>query len=111
MLAEATRLRNQVHQLLLQVDPDYKSHLPSLTSAAGLRAVESYTLATANVLQSQRAAAIHRLAERLRLALEQAAALEKEVCDLAEKKYQPLTELKGVGLYTAGAVAGILGPL
>ncbi len=35
-LAEATRLRNQVHQLLLHVDPDYRMHLPSLTSAAGV---------------------------------------------------------------------------
>ncbi len=62
-LAEATRLRNQLHQLLLQVDPDYKAHLPSLTSAAGLRAVEHYTIATANVLQCQRAAAIRRLVD------------------------------------------------
>jgi transposase len=39
-LAEATRLRNQIHQLLLQVDPESTVHLPRLTSAAGLRAVE-----------------------------------------------------------------------
>jgi transposase len=62
-MAEATRLRNQLHQVLLQVDPDYKAHLPSLTSAAGLRAVEHYTIATANVLQCQRAAAIRRLVD------------------------------------------------
>lgn len=110
MLAEATRLRNQIHQLLLQLDPEYKSHLPSLTSAAGLRAVEGYIIETTNALQAQRAAAIRRLAERLRLVVEQAAALEKEVSALAEVQYQPLTHLKGVGLYTAGAVAGILGP-
>lgn len=109
-LAEGTRLRNQIHQLLLQVDPDYKAHLPSLTSKAGLRAVEHYTIATTNVLQSQRTAAIRRLAQRLQLVLEQAAALEAEVCALAEAHYQPLTELKGVGLFTAGALAGILGP-
>jgi transposase len=45
-LAEATRLRNQIHQLLLQVDPVYKSRLPSLTSKAGLHAVAHYTLPT-----------------------------------------------------------------
>ena len=109
-LAEATRLRNQLHHLLLQVDPDYKSSLPSLTSAAGMRAVEPYTVATANPLQQQRAAAVRRLGQRLKLALEQAAALEQEICALAEAHYQPLTELKGIGLYTAGALAGILGP-
>ncbi len=54
-LAEATRLRNQLHQLLLQVDPDYKAHLPSLTSKAGMRAVESYALAAGGSLQQHRA--------------------------------------------------------
>ena len=108
--AEATRLRNQVHQLLLQVDPDYQDHLPSLTSKAGVRAVETYTCASPNVLQQQRAAAIRRLAQRLRLVLEQAAQLEREICTLAEQHYRPLTQLTGVQLLTAGALAGILGP-
>ena len=109
-LAEATRLRNQVHQLLLQVDPGYQDHLPSLTSKAGLRAVETYACTSTNVLQQQRAAAIRRLAQRLRLVLEQAARLEAEICTLAERYYLPLTQLKGVQLLTAGALAGILGP-
>src|SRR3712207_413400 len=81
-LAEATRLRNHLHQLLLQVDPDYKAHLPSLTSKAGMRAVESYAVATGSSLHQHRGAAIHRLAQRLRLALEQAAMLEQEICAL-----------------------------
>ena len=42
-LTEATRLRNQGHQLLLQVDPDYRVHFPSLASTAGVRVVETYT--------------------------------------------------------------------
>ena len=109
-LAEATRLRNQLHQLLLQVDPDYKAHLPSLTSKAGMRAVESYALAAGGSLHQHRVAAIHRLVQRLRLALEQAAVLAQEICALAEAHDQPLTLLKGVGLFTAGALAGILGP-
>jgi transposase len=110
MLAEATRLRNQLHQLLLQVDPDYKSHLPSLTSAAGLQAVKTYILVTSLPLQKQRVAAIHRLAQRLELATVQAAELEQEICALAEAHYLLLTHVKGIGLYTAGALAGILGP-
>ncbi len=109
-LAEATRLRNQVHHLLLQVDPEYKAHLPRLTSAAGVRAVVTYACASSNVLLQQRAAAIRRLAQRLELVLEQATALEQEICGLAQAHYQPLTHLKGVHLLTAGALAGILGP-
>src|SRR5919199_4614605 len=38
-LAEATRLRNQLHQLLLQLDPEYKVRLPRLTTAAGVTAL------------------------------------------------------------------------
>ncbi len=110
MLAEATRLRNQIHQLLLQVDPDYKRHLPSLTSAAGLQAVKTYTVVTSLPLQRQRVAAIQRLAQRLELTTEQAGALEQEICAIAAAHYLPLTQVKGVGLYTAGALAGILGP-
>ena len=108
-LAEATRLRNQIHHLLLHVDPAYRSHLPGLTSAAGLRAVATYTCARSNVLLQQRAAAIRRLGQRLQLVCEQAAALEQEICALAAPHYLPLTRLKGVHLLTAGALAGILG--
>ncbi len=109
-MAEATRLRNQIHQLLLQVDPAYHDHVPSLTSKAGLRAVETYVCASTNILNQQRAAAIRRLAQRLRLVLEQAAALAQEIATLAAPRYQPLTQIIGVQLLTAGAVAGILGP-
>jgi transposase len=109
-LAEATRLRNQLHHLLLQVDPDYRQHLPSLTSTAGVHAVATYVYASTNVLLQQRVAAIRRLAQRLQLALEQAAALEQEICAVAAVHYLPLTRLKGVQVLTAGALAGIVGP-
>ncbi|HEV2124243.1 MAG TPA: IS110 family transposase [Chloroflexota bacterium] len=109
-LAEATRLRNQVHHLLLQLDPEYKAHLPRLTSVAGVRAAVMYACANSNALLQQRAAAIRRLAQRLELVLGQATALEQEICGLAQAHYQPLTHLKGVHLLTAGALAGILGP-
>ena len=38
-LAEVTRLRNQIHRLLLQLDPTYQTRLPKLRTQAGLRAV------------------------------------------------------------------------
>jgi len=37
VVAEATRLRNQLHQLLLQLDPDYRRGIPSLKTQQGLR--------------------------------------------------------------------------
>jgi hypothetical protein len=38
-LAEATRLRNQLHQLLLPREPTYRTQLPKLHTPAGLAAL------------------------------------------------------------------------
>lgn len=110
VLAEATRLRNQIHQLLLQIDPEYSLHLPNLQSKAGLRALETYSPQRVSELQLQRAAAVRRLAQRLRLAVEQVADLTKQIKKLAEARFSPLTRLCGIDLLTAAALAGILGP-
>ena len=109
-LAEATRLRNQIHQVLLQLDPEYRSHLPNLQTQAGLAAVGSYTTPLASGLAQERAAAVRRLAQRLRLALHQAEELADQIRTRAERSFAPLTRLCGVNLLTAGALAGILGP-
>jgi len=42
-LAEATRLCNQLHQLLLALDPEYKQHLPDLRTRRGVQALVDYT--------------------------------------------------------------------
>jgi transposase len=109
LLAEATRLRNRIHQLLLQVDPEYKAHLPKLNSEAGLHALQRYT-ASGDELPEQRAAAVRRLAQRLRLVTEQAKELARRIRSLARQDFEPLTRLCGINLLTAGALAGILGP-
>ena len=64
-VAEATRVRNQVHQLLLQLDPEYKSHVPSLKSEAGLNALLADNAPVGgSVVQPQRAEAVRWLARR-----------------------------------------------
>ena len=109
-VGEATRLRNQIHALLSQVDPQYGTRLPSLCSAAGLRALESYAATSGGRIQEQRAASIRRLAQRLRLVTGQAEEIAKEIKSLAKAGYQELTRLCGVNLLTAGMLAGMLGP-
>ncbi len=108
-IAEATRLRNQAHQLLLQLDPDYGQHLPRLRTKAGARALEAYTTADPHPLQQQRAAAVRRLARRLRLALEPARDLASQLRALAAPRFAPLAGICGVELLTAAALAGICG--
>jgi hypothetical protein len=88
-LAEATRLRNQIHQLLLQLDPEYRRHLPNLQTQAGLRAVAAYRSTSARPLDQERAAAVRRLADRLRLALAQAADLDQQITRRAAADFSP----------------------
>ena len=109
-VAEGTRLRNQLHALLLHLDPEYRAHLPALDTKAGLAAVEGYTTASPRRLDQERAAAVRRLAQRLRLAVDQAAALAKQIGAQVQTSCVALTRLCGVNLLTAGALAGILGP-
>jgi transposase len=109
-IAEATRLRNQIHALLSQIDPEYERHLPSLTSGAGLRALASYTSPAETQIQQHRAACVRRLAERLQMATAQANDVANQIRLLAKDRYEPLTRLCGVNLLTAGTLAGMLGP-
>ncbi len=109
-ILDATRLRNQIHSLLTQIDPEYPLRLPTLKSKAGLAALHAYSPPSDHSLQLERAAAVRRLAQRLQLAVDQAAALAKRIKELVGARFTPLTRLCGVDLLTAGALAGILGP-
>lgn len=109
-VAEATRLRNQLHQLLLQLDPDYQRQVPKLTTKRGLAAVAAYTTADPRPLQQHRAGTVRRLAQRLALALQQAQALARQIQQRAAVRFTHLTRICGINLLTAGALAGILGP-
>ena len=108
--AEANRLRNQIHALLLQLDPEYKIHLPAVNSKAGLEALRNYSTDAPGVLQHQRARVVRRLAARLALALAHEEELAAEIRELAKVGFEPLTKLCGINLLTAGRLAAILGP-
>jgi transposase len=109
-VAEGTRLRNQLHALLLQLDPEYRTHLPALDTKAGLAAVAAYATGSPRALDQERAAAVRRLAQRLRLVVDQTADLARQIGARVQTGFVALTRLCGVNLLTAGALAGILGP-
>jgi transposase len=108
--AEATRLRNQIHALLLQLDPEYKVHLPAVNSKAGLRVLQNYSPTSESPLQQRRALVVRRLADRLALTLAHEAELADDIRELAKLGFEPLTKLCGINLLTAGRLAAILGP-
>ena len=109
-LAEATRLRNQIHALLLQLDPEYRNKIGNLKSRSAIAALLDYGAPDSSLVQIERAAVIRRLAERLQLALKQAGEVAEHIRNYASKHAEPLTRLCGISLLTAGALAGILGP-
>ena len=109
-LAESTRLRNQIHAHLLQIDPAYRSRFPNLRSKSALKALARYACPGHGVMPEHRAEAVRRLARRLRLALTQVDELAEQIKSHAQARFVPLTRLCGVNLLTAGALAGILGP-
>jgi transposase len=109
-IGEATRLRNEIHALLLQLDPEYQRDMPALKSKAGLARLRSWAASDDKPLSQERAAAVRRLTERLALALSQTDALGKRIRTAAAVRFAPLTKLCGVSALTAGMLAGILGP-
>ncbi|MEA2640350.1 MAG: hypothetical protein QOF51_1744, partial [Chloroflexota bacterium] len=111
VINETSRLWNQLHALLLQLDPEYKERLPPLESAAGQAALAHYEAPDATPIQQARATAVRRLVERLQLGLAQAKDLAAEIRKMTKDAgFAPLTEITGVALLTAGTLAGILGP-
>jgi transposase len=109
-IAEATRLRNQIHALLLQLDPQYQSDLPAMKSKAGLAKLLAYAAPDDRAMSQERAAAVRRLAERLQLALAHAEELADRIRAEGLSRFAPLTKLCGVNALTAGTLAGLLGP-
>src|SRR5207248_4018662 len=63
---EAVRIRSHIHGLLLQIDPQYADHLPTLATQKGLAALLQYDN-TETTLKRERAAAVRRTALRLKL--------------------------------------------
>jgi transposase len=109
--SEATRIRNQLHALLLRAEPGYEAHLKSaLKRASSVAHLEQYVAPQDGPIARAREAAVRRLAMRLRLLLEQTETLAQQIRALAAPRYTPLAELSGVDLLTADALAAILGP-
>jgi transposase len=67
-------------------------------------------VAPPNPLVQARVATVRRLAQRLRLALQQADELATQIRQHSQTRFVALTRICGVSLLTAGALAGILGP-
>jgi len=110
-LAEVTRLRNQIHALLMHIDPEYAVSIRNRRGKTRFPLLEQFSAPPgSNALQHERAAAVRRLAQRMCLAFEQAEELAGRIRALAKERFAPLTNLCGVDLLRAGELAAVLGP-
>jgi transposase len=94
----------------MQIDPEYALHLPNRHFKLVVATLDAYSVASQSELQQQRAAAVRRLGQRLRLALEQVKDLGRQIRARAKVNFSALTHLCGIDLLTAGAIAAALGP-
>jgi transposase len=106
---EKTRVLNRLHALLLQCDPEYKRHLPELTTRPAIAALLSYTAPGSGELARERERAVRRQAEQLALLDAQERNLERELKAASRERFSPLTQIEGVGPLIACALVAELG--
>lgn len=110
LVRESNRVRNQIHHLLLQVDPSYKGAIGRLVTRRSLQQLREYRTVDGNPAHEHRANAVRRLAARLELLKQHNDEVTMQIRTLAAARYEPLTRLCGVNTLTAGVLAGLLGP-
>lgn len=108
LVNEATRLRNRLHAVLMQLDPQYKEKEPRLTRKAVAR-LEAYDGPAETALAREQLRSVRRLASHLGRLLDESDELANRIEQLAQERYSELTKIVGVSHLTAGTLAGILG--
>ncbi len=109
LVTDRTRLINQLHAQMLQLDPRYEERSGPLTQAAGVRYCQEFAPPQADALARTRLLIVRQLATRI-------AALTTEIAELTalmERRVvalgTPLLQLRGVGPVVAARLLGELG--
>lgn len=109
LLGERTRLINQLHGHMLQIDPSYKESSGPLTKESGILYCRDLAVSDATPLVQTRLLIIHQLAEQI-LSVQQAiAAVTTQLMQRIESLQTPLMAVKGVGVVVAARVLGEIG--
>jgi len=109
LLRERTRLINQLHAQMLQLDPTYKEKSGTLTSTRGLTYCRDLTSVEADRLTETRLLVVGQLAAQALGLDSMIAALTAELERRVTESQTPLLALKGVGTVGAARLLADLG--
>jgi len=108
-LAEAPRLRTQLHQHQHQLRAVDAPPWPDLTDPTAVATLVTYQAPGADAVDQARATAVRHLAQRLERVLRQVAETARAIETLARPQLAPLEAICGVAALTAGLLAATLG--
>jgi transposase len=110
LIAERTRLINQLHAQMLQIDPCYEEKSGALTSLTGVRSCRDLEIPHAGdgVLRT-RLLIVHQLVSQVLQLAEAIETVETALTQRVEEGATPLVQLCGVGTIIAARLIGELG--
>lgn len=109
LLAERTRLVNQLHAQMLQVDPRYQAKSGPLTREAGIHYCRDFELLDASGVLRTRLLIIRQLCNQILALGEQITEITKVIQQQVRQSETALVELCGVGEIVAARLIGELG--
>ena len=109
LVADRTRLINQLHAQMLQLDPRYEERSGPLTRAAGVRCCQEFDPPHADALVRTRLLIVRQLATRIMALTTEIAELTALLGQRVAALGTPLLQLRGVGPVVAARLLGELG--
>ncbi len=109
LVAERTRLVNQLHAQMLQIDPCYAEQSGTLTSRTGIRYCHALDLPHADGVVQTRLLIVRQLTEQLLRLWEEIETVETALAARVRETETPLLGLCGIGVIAAARLIGELG--
>jgi transposase len=109
LVAERTRMLNQLHAQMLQLDPGYRERSGSLTTPRGLAYCRAFRAADPSGVAQARLLIVAQLADQAAQLEAAIAALTERLERLVAASRTPLLAVRGVGVVVAARLLGELG--
>jgi transposase len=109
LVAERTRLVNQLHAQMLQIDPCYAERSGTLTSRMGIRYCHALELPHADSVAQTRLLIVRQLTAQLLRLWEEIEAVETALAARIRATETPLLNVCGIGVIAAARLIGELG--